>query len=208
MKGSRSNHSGALPGARAIPPLARDTARLRLRPLSEDDGDAFVRVVRRSDESWRPWTPAREPGIDERELFRRELARTRHGAAVGSHLRLGAFERDGSLVGLFAVNEIVRGVFQSGYASWQVAADRTGEGYGTEAVRALLDAAFSPAPHGLGLHRVQANIMPTNAASLAIARKVGFRHEGLAERYLAIAGRWEDHEMFAITVEEWRDRDG
>jgi ribosomal-protein-alanine N-acetyltransferase len=30
------------------------------------------------------------------------------------------------------------------------------------------------------------------------------RFEGLAERYLLINGAWEDHRMYAITVEEWR----
>ena len=77
-----------------------------------------------------------------------------------------------------------------------------GRGLATEGVRALLDIAFSPEPEGLGLHRVQANVMPSNAASLRVVEKVGLRQEGAAERYLRIAGRWEDHLMFAVTTEE------
>ncbi len=80
-----------------------------------------------------------------------------------------------------------------------------GEGLATEGVRALVSIAFAPEPDGLGLHRVQANIMPGNGASLRVAEKVGFRREGVARRYLRIAGEWEDHAMFALTVEEWSE---
>ena len=59
--------------------------------------------------------------------------------------------------------------------------------------------AFGP----LGLHRVQAAVMPNNPASLRVLDKAGFRREGLAERYLQIAGVWADHVLFATTVEEW-----
>jgi ribosomal-protein-alanine N-acetyltransferase len=61
-----------------------------------------------------------------------------------------------------------------------------------------MDFAFGPAE----LHRLQAAIMPRNAASLRVIEKLEFRREGYAERYLQIAGRWEDHILFAKTSEE------
>ena len=36
--------------------------------------------------------------------------------------------------------------------------------------------------------------------------KLGIRREGLAERYMQIAGGWEDHVLFALTREEWDAR--
>jgi ribosomal-protein-alanine N-acetyltransferase len=50
---------------------------------------------------------------------------------------------------------------------------------------------------------VQANVMPRNGRSLRVLERAGFRPEGLALRYLEIAGCWEDHMMLAITREEW-----
>jgi ribosomal-protein-alanine N-acetyltransferase len=189
---------------RSLGRITRRTERLLLRPFAETDADEFVRLIEASREAWAPWTPASERAVSGGELFRRELRRTEAGAGSGTHLRLGAFVHVGrSLVGIFALNEIVRGVFQSAHASWQIAGDRMGQGLGTEGVRAILDIAFDQPPEGIGLHRVQANIMPSNTPSLRIAEKIGFRREGLAERYLKIAGRWEDHAMFAITSEEW-----
>ncbi len=162
-----------------------------------------MRVVTVSSEAWSPWTPAQDAAMTPRLLFEIEIDRARRLLRAGTHVRLAGFASDGALIGLFALNEIVRGVFRSAYASWQVSADRTNRGFGTEAVGALLDLAFRGPPHGAGLHRVQANIMPANTPSLRIAEKVGFRREGYAERYLEIAGSWEDHVMLAITSEEW-----
>jgi RimJ/RimL family protein N-acetyltransferase len=54
----------------------------------------------------------------------------------------------------------------------------------------------------IGLHRVQATVSPQNTASKRVLEKVGFRREGLALRYLQLAGRWSDQELWAITTED------
>lgn len=203
----RDGRSGdeALGDVTEIAPFRRSTPRMLLRPLEEADWLEFARVAELSRLEWAPWTPAPESDQTGHAAFLGELLRTVQGAKSGTHVRLAGFTERGALVGTFALNEIVRGALQSAYASWQVSSDLVGQGLGTEGVRAILDLAFDDAPGGLGLHRVQANIMPANAASIHIAEKVGFRREGVARRYLKIAGRWEDHLMFAVTKD---DRDG
>ena len=59
----------------------------------------------------------------------------------------------------------------------------------TAAVGVLTQYAFSQ----LGLHRLEANVMPRNRASLRVLEKNGYENEGLAKRYLHINGVWEDH---------------
>ena len=44
--------------------------------------------------------------------------------------------------------------------------------------------------------------MPRNAASIRVLEKNGFRREGVAPSYLRINGTWEDHIIFARTVED------
>ena len=38
---------------------------------------------------------------------------------------------------------------------------------------------------------------------MRVAEKAGFRLEGRALRYLKINGTWEDHDVYALTVEDW-----
>jgi [ribosomal protein S5]-alanine N-acetyltransferase len=171
------------------------TERLTLRPLTEKDRSEFLRIHTVSADFFRPWFPVREESLE--ALFEKELAKNRGE----EHFRWAAELADGKLAGFFNLSNIVRGVFQNAYASWSVSVDAAGQGFATEGVHALLDLAFSEA-EGLGLHRVQANIIPGNERSLRLARRVGLRKEGRAKRYLKIAGRWQDHWMYAKTVEE------
>jgi len=109
---------------------------------------------------------------------------------------------DGAIVGGININEIMRGVFRSGYLGYQIGAPHARQGYMTEALALVLREAFGP----LRLHRVEANIQPGNRASIGLVRRAGFRLEGLSRRYLKIGGRWRDHERWALTVEDWRRR--
>jgi ribosomal-protein-alanine N-acetyltransferase len=178
------------------------TERLLLRPLSAGDRDAYVLMHARSDSHFRPWEASlQDPGSPELR-FERELARAEADAASGQGHRCVALLEDGRMAGVFSLTQIFRGSFLSCYAGWKVAADCTGRGLATEGVVALLDLAFAPAPVGLGLHRVQANVIPENRASVRVAQKAGFRLEGTARAYLHVGGRWQDHLMFAKTSDE------
>jgi ribosomal-protein-alanine N-acetyltransferase len=53
---------------------------------------------------------------------------------------------------------------------------------------------------------VEISIIPRNAPSRRVVEKLGLRNEGVAERFLEIDGRWEDHIRYAITSEEWTAR--
>jgi len=107
---------------------------------------------------------------------------------------------DDAIVGSANLSQIVRGAFNSAYMGYQVFGPYARQGYMTEAMPLVLRLAFRT----LKLHRVEANIQPTNAPSLAVVKRAGFRREGYSPRYLKIAGRWRDHERWAMTIEDWR----
>jgi len=97
------------------------------------------------------------------------------------------------------VSNIVRGGLQSGYLGYGAFASHAGRGLMTEGLRAVLDAVFGE----LRLHRVEANIQPGNARSIALVRRLGFEKEGYSRRYLLIDGDWRDHERWTLLAEDW-----
>lgn len=107
---------------------------------------------------------------------------------------------EGELAGVINASEIVRGAFQSAYLGYYAFAPHNGQGHMSRGLRAVLADLFRVQR----LHRVEANIQPVNLASREVVRRLGFRLEGLSPRYLKIAGRWRDHERWALTVEDWR----
>ena len=178
-----------------IQPL--QTPRMTLRSIQSEDRDEYVRVHEVSADFYSNWIPARVPDVTWGDWFDKELGK----ASKDNHLRLVGVIPSGRIAGFFNLGEIVRGFFQSGYAGWRTNVEFSRQGYAVEGVTALLDLAFS-SHGGLGLHRVQANVIPENLPSIRLAERVGFRKEGLALRYLKIAGEWQDHIMFAKLAEE------
>ena len=150
--------------------------------------------------------PAQLPDLNDDALFESEMARVDDARRDGSGIRMVAESPDGRLIGFFNLSQIFRRSFQNAYAGWRVSADQIGCGFATDGVLALLDLAFAAEPEGLGLHRVQANVIPSNRASVRVAEKAGFRLEGRAKDYLEINGSWQDHLMFAKLADEHHPR--
>lgn len=107
---------------------------------------------------------------------------------------------DGAILGAVELSQIARGNFRSAYLGYHIGAPFARQGYMREALTLALRYAFTQ----LRLHRVEANVQPANTGSLTVLRRLGFRREGYSRRYLKIAGRWRDHERWAILVEDWR----
>jgi ribosomal-protein-alanine N-acetyltransferase len=55
---------------------------------------------------------------------------------------------------------------------------------------------------------VQPAVIPRNERSIRVVERVGFRHEGRAAKYLKINGVWEDHDIYALTAEDWERMKG
>ena len=107
---------------------------------------------------------------------------------------------DGAIVGFLNLSEIIRGKLQQAFLGYGAVAGFQGRGYMSEALQLVLAHAFGP----LGLHRVEANVQPANAASLALVSRAGFEREGFSPKYLMVDGEWRDHERWAIREETWR----
>lgn len=105
---------------------------------------------------------------------------------------LCCLEETGQIVGVFNLNGIIRGSFQSSTIGYYASVNHTGHGYMTEGLNLVLSYAFK----NLGLHRVEANIQPNNDPSRKLVQRCGFVLEGFSPRFLFIDGRWRDHERW------------
>ena len=178
-------------------PYLRSSGRVGIRHPRREDRDAFFELRRASEALHRPWEPTVEPGRDpySEEAWEEFLAG--HGLAARRMRYLCCRLEDGALLGLCNVNEIVRGVFQSAYLGYWIGAPYARQGYMREGLALVVAHAFEE----LGLHRLEANIQPTNAASIALVSSLGFQLEGYSERYLKISGAWRDHERWALLAD-------
>ena len=174
-------------------PLAEPPAdaRVQLTVLERGDRQEFLALARESRRLHRPWTYPPERADQFEELYARSR---REDFVCLLARRIDA----GAIVGVFTISQIFRGAFQSAYLGYYAHERHAGQGLMREALEQVLDHAFGP----LGLHRIEANIQPGNARSIALARGAGFRLEGFSPRYLLIGGQWRDHERYAVTAEE------
>jgi ribosomal-protein-alanine N-acetyltransferase len=183
-----------------------ETNRLVLRPPRSSDVGRVRRALRENETHLRPWSAAPAHGEDPASLtsVSNTILRERSEWKAGQTFALLVLTREDEdlVVGRIALGGVHRGAFQNAYLGYWIDARYQGRGLMTEAVGAATAFAFSRA----NLHRVQAAVTPGNRASQRVLEKAGYRKEGLAERYLCIAGRWDDHLLYAITVEEWSSR--
>jgi ribosomal-protein-alanine N-acetyltransferase len=162
-------------------------------PLAEDAA-AYIAAAQRSRRLHHPW------------IVNLPATTEKYAAAPARWNGAGAFTafvvraEDGALAGVVSLSQIFLGGFRSCYTGYYAFAGLEGAGHMTRGYALVLRHAFAR----LGLHRVEANIQPGNERSITLVRRLGFRMEGFSPRYLKIAGRWRDHERWAITKEEFR----
>lgn len=179
-------------------PVALTDGDVRLRPLRRSDEAAWMRL-RAVNAAWlEPWdATSPEPVTGRRPTFGQFVRTLDRQARSGTSLPF-AIEHAGELVGQLTVSGITYGSLYSASVGYWVAQHVAGRGITPTAVALATDHCFS----ALGLHRVEVNIRPENRPSLRVVEKLGFRDEGLRERYLHIQGAWCDHRTFALTTED------
>jgi RimJ/RimL family protein N-acetyltransferase len=150
------------------------TQRLTMRPLCAADRAEFLRVLRVSRGHLAAFCPlGSDDATTDEQIFARQLALSEGAVRTGRACRLGAFDKDGRLIGGFNVNDICRGLEHSGELVFWVSADSVMRGYAEEGTRALMAHAMADLPAGLGLHRLIALIAPANDGCRKLARKIG-----------------------------------
>ena len=164
-----------------------------IRPAQESDAEELSALVVRN----RTYFSTGEPALPEeyyRPAFQAQAIYQDQANRAAGTGAMFLIESDGVLVGRINLNSIVRGILQSGNVGYLVDEAHTGRGIATEALRHLIDYAFTD----LRLHRLQASVLPDNVGSHRVLRKRGFSHFGTAPEYLFIQGQWRTHDLYQL----------
>ena len=171
-----------------------DGDRVYLRAPQMSDHAEWAELREASRDFLTPWEPVWPADDLTRGAFRRRIKRYSEDQRNDQAYPFFVFRRaDHALVGGMTLANIRRGCAQAGSLGYWMGATHARQGYMTAAVSMLLPFALET----LRLHRVEAACIPTNAASIGLLERTGFKREGYARQYLCIDGRWQDHLLYA-----------
>ena len=180
-------------------PVALETSRLVLRELRDDDAPAIhayasdAEVVRYLD--WGPNTPE-----DTAQFLARARAARAAIPRTAYHLAI-VLAASGRLIGGCRI-EIRLVANEAGDLGYVLGRPHWGQGYATEAIRALVAFGFET----VALHRIWATCDIGNVASARVLEKLGMRREGHIRHAARRKGEWRDSYLYAILEPEWHGR--
>jgi [ribosomal protein S5]-alanine N-acetyltransferase len=163
------------------------------------DFKAWAKLRAESREFLTPWEPVWARDELTKGAFRRRIKRYQKETRQDTAYAFFVYRKDDDqLLGGCTLSNVRRGVTQACSLGYWIGQRFARQGFMFDAVRALIPFVFST----LGLHRIEAACLPSNAASQNLLMKAGFRQEGLARKYLQINGEWRDHVLFALLEDE------
>jgi len=176
---------------------------LLLRSLQKKDYLQWEHVRSNSKDFLTPFEPRWGEKSLSKQNFLRRIRYFNRQAALGQGFSFSIWKKTNAaqvLVGGLSLTNIrhLSGHVNLGY--WVGESDKN-KGIMSLAVALTLPFIFN----SLGLCRIHAACLPSNIASRKVLEKNGFCEEGFAKNYLQIDGVWQDHVLYALTLEEYRD---
>jgi ribosomal-protein-alanine N-acetyltransferase len=168
--------------------------RVFLRPPERGDYEAWASLRAGSRDFLSPWEPSWPPDALSRASFRARVAGYAEDWRTDQAYNFFIFALDETLIGGIGLSNIRRGVSETASLGYWVGEPYARQRYMTAALPLVVDFGFER----LGLHRLEAACLPSNIPSRSVLTRTGFQQEGYAREYLCIAGKWQDHLLFAI----------
>lgn len=190
---------GVEPAGPRWPNLVVGSQDLLLRPPEPGDFVAWRDQREQSRAFLEPWEPIWPVDDLTRPAFRRRVRRYDSEIQGDEAYPFFIFSGPGgALLGGLTLGNVRRGAAQCATVGYWMGAAHAGRGIMTQALRLSCRLGF----RRLGLDRIEAACLPENAASIRVLEKAGFQREGMARSYLNIAGRRQDHLLFALLASD------
>jgi len=168
---------------------------INLRAIERSDLEK-LRNMRNEPENNQYFRTWRQLNMDDQERFFKNIV------MGDNHIVFGIENKTGELIGVCRLS----------YIQWQARIaeagiytklSEQGKGYGTEAMRILVDFGFNQA----NLHRITAEARVDNAASIEIFKKIGFEVEGTLRDSFFRNGRYYDTIVMSILEKDLNERE-
>jgi RimJ/RimL family protein N-acetyltransferase len=111
---------------------------------------------------------------------------------------------EGKVIGDVGIGVIRTADQRQGTIGWVLGRKYQGQGFATEAARALLGFAFEE----MGLHRISATTGADNVRSWQLMERLGMRREAHFRESDVVDGEWRDEFVYALLADEWRAQQG
>jgi ribosomal-protein-alanine N-acetyltransferase len=179
--------------------LPIETERLCLRKYEDRDladilaysSDADFWLARNLD-----W-PVSEEGVKDYWEAQREVDPRADPEWLSLVIELKAEEK---AIGHVGIGVRKTGEHRQGMIGWLLGRKYQGQGYATEAARALVTVGFEQ----LGLHRITARTHTENRRSWYLMERLGMRREAHFRESHVVEGEWCDEFIYAVLADEWR----
>lgn len=172
--------------------------RFRVRLGKVDDAAAIADFYARNRAHLAATSPIRAEGFYTEAYWQAALAGAELAFQADRQMHCCLFDGDRA-VGIINLSNFVRGAFHACYLGYSIDAELEGRGLMQQAVGRVVGHAFD----ALGMHRVMANYLPDNVRSARLLERLRFEREGIAKKYLLIAGEWRDHVLTARVNDGW-----
>lgn len=171
------------------------TERLELRPIRNEDAPGIWPHVSDPEIArYMSWEPHESLDVT-RRFIEDVVRRMEQGSTVSWTIRERPSGSVCGLVSLIAIMRTHRALrYDKAELAYWIGQPFQGQGYATEACRAVLDYAFGE----LNLNKVTVAHDAENAASAALIRRLGFRRVGIEHRHFQKNGRWIDHIIYEL----------
>jgi [ribosomal protein S5]-alanine N-acetyltransferase len=182
--------------------IFRKTKRLIIRPLELADYEIWHKALTTMDPPKNKWDK-RNRSSKELKLskYKKILATQKINRQEDRYYDCAVFERSSNkMVGIVNIMDVQRSISQNAYIGYAIFNPYWGQGYGKEAVRAMMEIGFKD----LKIHRLEAGIEASNRRSILLARALGMRREGLKKRIVYLRKTWVDLVMYAATCEDFK----
>lgn len=178
-----------------------DGRRCYLRTFVESDARELAGLLAKNKYFWSTYEPLHRDEFYTEEAQYKKILESLQLLAMNREFSFGIYDIESDkLIGHISLYGIKRLPYSSAFVGYSMDQHFVGRGIATEALQLVLKLAFT----SVKLHRVEAYIAPSNLSSIRVIEKCGFEQEGLLRKLIYINGKWEDHYMYAILKEDYK----